>query len=302
MANILISGGTGLIGQKLAHKLIQNMHQVYILTRKKEMVLADGMHAMYWNPATQEIELPATLEIDTIVHLAGSSIANGKWTVEKKKELIESRVKSGIFLFDTFKNHPSLRTFISASAIGYYGNSPSHIMVNEETPAGKGFVPELCRSWEKVALQFQQAGFRTATVRIGIVLSKKGGALPAMMQPFRYGLGAAIGSGKQIISWIHIDDLIELFYTAILDRNYQGAINGVAPNPVSNATFSQKLAVNLNRIPLPFNVPAFLIKAALGEKAQLILGGANVMPHRLNQLNFRFNYPKLDHALLNLLA
>lgn len=300
MANVLISGGTGLVGQKLALKLIQNMHTVFILTRQKDNVIAEGIHAIYWNPETKEIDLPATLEIDTIVHLAGSNIAKGKWTIEKKKELISSRVDTANFLFETFKTHPSLHTFISASAIGYYGNRPHNIIVSEDSPSGNGFIPELCRNWEKITQKFQQNGFRTATVRIGIVMAKEGGALPAMIKPFKYGLGAALGSGKQMISWIHIDDLVDIFYCAILDKKYKGIFNGVAPNPVNNTEFSSKLALNLNHILLPFNVPSFILKAVLGEKASLILGGVNVIATNLTNIGFRFNYETIDHALLNL--
>lgn len=302
MANVLISGGTGLIGQKLAIKLMQNMHQVYILTHKQNPKLPNGAKAIYWSPEKREIDIPATFEIDTIVHLAGSNIAKGRWTIEKKNELLRSRVETGKFLFDTFKHHPSLRTFISASAIGYYGNIPHHLSANETTPPGNGFIPELCQNWEKIATLFAQENIRTTTIRIGIVLAKEGGALPAMMKPIKMGFGAAIGSGKQMVSWIHINDLIDIFYAAITDVKYEGVYNGVAPKPVSNLILSKKIAINLNRILLPFNVPKSLLNLILGEKAHLITGGAQIKSTRLSKNNFRFNYETIDHALINLLS
>lgn len=301
MSNILISGGTGFIGKKVALHLQKSGYNIFILTRNRRAKAADGITPIYWDINALKIDLPTGLTIDTIIHLAGTNIGSGCWTKSRKEELASSRILSGQLLYNYFSNHPSLKTFISASAIGIYGHIPSTKVVSEEHVTGVGFIPELCKDWEKTASLFQQVGVRSVTLRIGIVLDSKQGALPAMIKPYKLGFGAILGDGKQLMSWIHIDDLIEIIGNSVTNINFNGTYNAVAPNPISNELFTRTLSEYLKKPLFPFAISPILLKLVLGEKSCLLLEGAGVIPARLQAEKFNFKYKTIYKALHNLI-
>ncbi len=298
--NILITGGTGLLGQRLTELLLQAGHKVSYLSRKKEKN-AD-VAIFQWDIQKGYIEAEAFENIDFIVHLAGAGIAEKRWTDERKKEIIDSRIQP-IELIDRHlqKKGIKLKGFISASASGYYGGDTGEIKLDEDSPAGNDFLAECTKLWEISTQNFKQSE-REVRIRIGIVLSEKGGALPQLVLPIRYGFGAALGSGKQYISWIHIDDLCQIFIKAIEDETLHGAYNAVSPNPVSNAEMT-KIAAKVLKRPLWLpNLPSFLLKIAFGEMGIVVTGGNFVLNKRLSQeTDFQYKFTNIKEALKNLL-
>ena len=301
MAKVLISGGTGSIGSLMADFLHRQGHEVGLLSRSEKN---DGTFKTYkWNIKDNYLDPEALESCDYIIHLAGAGIADRAWTAGRKKEIIESRVLSTDLLYNQVKKHKTpLKAFISASAVGYYGQVTSNKNFTEKDKSANDFVGKTCFLWEQAAEQFENLGIRTVRLRIGVVLMEKGGALEKMVQPIRMGFGSPLGSGKQYIPWIHVDDLIGMFYKALTSDDMSGAYNAVAPEPASNAEFTRILARALNKkLWLP-NVPAFVLKALLGERASLVLKGSRVSSKKIESTGFKFKYPSLEPALENLLA
>jgi uncharacterized protein (TIGR01777 family) len=301
MAKVLISGGTGSIGSLMADFLHRQGHEVGLLSRSEKN---DGTFKTYkWNIKDNYLDPEALESCDYIIHLAGAGIADKAWTAGRKKEIIESRVLSTDLLYNQVKKHKTpLKAFISASAVGYYGQVTSNKNFTEKDKSANDFVGKTCFLWEQAAEQFEDLGIRTVRLRIGVVLMEKGGALEKMVQPIRMGFGSPLGSGKQYIPWIHVDDLIGMFYKALTSDDMSGAYNAVAPEPASNAEFTRILARVLNKkLWLP-NVPAFVLKALLGERASLVLKGSRVSSQKIESTGFTFKYTSLEPALKNLLS
>jgi uncharacterized protein (TIGR01777 family) len=301
MAKVLISGGTGSIGSLMADFLHRQGHEVGLLSRSEKN---DGTFKTYkWNIKDNYLDPEALESCDYIIHLAGAGIADKAWTAGRKKEIIESRVLSTDLLYNQVKKHKTpLKAFISASAVGYYGQVTSNKNFTEKDKSANDFVGKTCFLWEQAAEQFEDLGIRTVRLRIGVVLMEKGGALEKMVQPIRMGFGSPLGPGKQYIPWIHVDDLIGMFYKALTSDDMSGAYNAVAPEPARNAEFTRILAQVLNKkLWLP-NVPAFVLKALLGDRASLVLKGSRVSSQKIESTGFTFKYTSLEPALKNLLS
>lgn len=295
---VLITGGSGLVGTRLSELLTVQGHEVTHLSRNP----TKGTNESFYWDGKKEIDKEAVKNADVIVHLAGAGVADKRWTEEWKKKIYDSRIDSTRLLFDAVKNHNSrLKQFVSASAIGYYGWDTGEVLVDENHKAGDGFLAEVVRDWEDEVQRFNEIGVKNATVRIGIVLSRKGGALQEISKPIKYGVGAPLGSGEQYMSWIHVDDLCGVF-TQIIEGSESGVYNGVAPNPVSNKSFTKSLASALKKPLFLPNVPSFMLKLIVGEMQVMLTGGNKVASKKIEDTGFNFQYPSLDSALKELLA
>ena len=294
---ILISGASGLIGSALKTALSARGDRVLSLTRRN----ARNDSEITWDPSSNTLDPARLTNIDGVIHLAGENIASRRWTSAQKARIRDSRVQGTALLAQTLATiSPPPKVFISASAIGYYGNRDDEILTEESQP-GSGFLPDVSIAWENAAKPAAAAGIRTVHPRIGIVLSPEGGALGKMLLPFKLGLGGIIGSGNQYMSWITLDDLVSLFLFAIDDESISGAINAVSPTPVTNREFTKTLGRVLSR-PTIFPLPAFAAKLALGEMADaLLLASTRVTSSRLENTNFSFAHPHLEPALRHLL-
>ncbi|MBP8155479.1 MAG: TIGR01777 family oxidoreductase [Leadbetterella sp.] len=293
---VLITGGSGLIGKALTKRLLAEGHQVNILTRK--ITNKSTAKEFIWNG--QSIDIKAFENVEVLVHLAGAGIADKKWTVERKQEIIESRVES-LELISQKYTGTSLKAIIGGSAIGYYGGDSGETENNENSPHGKDFMAECCVKWEKAEEDFaKKLNLRLVKVRTGVVLDSTDGALPQIIRPIKYYAGTALGSGRQWMSWIHIDDIVEIFYQAIVNKQIKGTINGVSPNPVRNQDFTKLAAEVMDRKLLLPNAPAFILKMILGEMSVVVLGSSRV--YNKQTLPFGFKYEYLENALRNLLA
>lgn len=296
---ILITGASGLLAGKLIPVLQAKGHEIYKLSRSKAKKSDEIQWDAYKGFADEEF---AKLEnLDAVVHLAGDDIAGANWTDEKKKSIKDSRVRGTRTLIEALKrteNPPKI--FVSASAIGFYGDRGNEILT-EESPNGEGFIPEVCQEWENEAENAKDFDARVVFLRTGIVLTKDGGALGKMLLPFKFGVGGTVGSGEQFMSWIAVDDLIKILVFAIENENLNGAVNATAPNPATNETFTKTLGKVLNR-PTFIPVPAFGIKLLFGEMGEtLLLEGCRVVPEKLRSAGFEFEFPDLENALKHVL-
>jgi uncharacterized protein len=291
---ILVTGASGLIGLGVVKRLADNGHTVLPLTRNR------SGPPPRWDPATGVIDLGQGLSFDAVVHLAGENIA-GRWTAEKKRRIRDSRVQGTRLLCEALTRRPKPpQVLLCASAIGIYGNR-SDEMLDEGSASGAGFLAEVCREWEAAALSAAEKGIRVVNLRLGIVLTPRGGALKAMLWPFRLGLGGRVGNGQQYLSWITLGDLERAADHALRCDQLQGPVNLVAPNPVTNQEFTRTLAHALNR-PACLPMPGFVARTLFGEAAdELLLASARVLPTRLRETGFQFEHPDLESALGELL-
>ncbi len=294
---ILISGASGLVGTHLIPTLLAKGNQVYKLVRREPR----GMDEIRWDAEKGFTDEEQLENFDAVVHLAGDNVASENWSDEKKRSIRESRTVGTRVLVDALKrriNPP--KHFISASAIGFYGNHGDEIL-NETSAAGTGFLPEVCQEWEAESSKAANFGARIVLLRIGVVLAKDGGALAKMLTPFKFGVGGATGSGKQWMSWIAIDDLVKIINFALDTTDVQGAINCVTPNAVTNAEFTATLGKVISR-PTFLSTPEFAIKLLFGEMGEtLLLEGARVYPQRLVDAKFIFDHPNLEAAMRHVL-
>lgn len=289
---VAVTGATGLIGGRLCDFLSTGGHEVLRIVRRP----SGRADEVLWEPARGSIDADRLEGVDAVVHLAGENIAAGRWTPERKRRLRDSRVEVTRLLCETLAGlRRPPRALIAASAIGYYGDRGED-WVDEESPPGEGFLPEMCVAWEAAAEPARRAGLRVAQLRIGVVLSGAGGALAALRPLFRLGLGGRLGSGRQYFSWIEIDDLLGAIHFLLARDDLAGAFNATAPEAVSNADFTRALARALRR-PVGPPAPGVLLRLALGELGAELLRGARVRPARLTAAGFRFDYPALAPAL-----
>lgn len=278
--------------------LLRDDVRVTCLVRDREKV---GPGRAYWNPETDELD-PRELEgFDAVVHLAGAGIADGRWTKARKRVLLESRVRSTALLAHAIASCQSKPgVLVSASGVGFYGNQPD-TAVDEQSLKGDGFLADVCAQWEAATTPASDAGVRVARARFGLVMSLEGGALPKMLRPIRAGVGGHLGTGKQFVPWVTLRDAVSALRFAIADPTLAGAVNVVAPEPCTNREMTLKIATACGRRTL-MPVPAFALRAALGEMAdELLLSGANVRPRVLERAGFRFDDPRLEDALSELL-
>lgn len=293
-AKILITGGTGLVGTRLSEKLVQKGHTVTHLSRRANPNAKYPAHK--WDIEKGEID-PKALEVDHIIHLAGAGVGDEKWTEKRKKVIYDSRVDSTRLLHDKVKESGiKLKSFLCASAIGYYGMDTGDQLVTETSPGANDFLAKVTNDWEAAATGFKDLDIPLAYVRIGVVFSSKGGALVKMAQPVKFGLGAALGSGKQYISWIHIDDICELIIW-LIENKKQGIYNGVAPNPLTNNEITKAIAHTLKKPLFLPPVPAFVLKMMLGEMSSIALGGNKVAAQKLVEEGFEFQFNDITSAL-----
>jgi uncharacterized protein len=296
---ILITGATGLIGSALSARLSKEQHTVVRLRR-------GGAHYQpgdaAWDPGAGTVDPAALNAVDAVVNLAGASIAGGRWTAARKTELRASRVEPTRALVHTLAKLPRPpQVLVSASAIGYYGDRGDETLA-ESTAPGNDFLAGICREWEAAAMEAERAGIRTVTLRTSVVLAKEGGALAKMITPFRLGVGGRLGSGKQWMSWITLEDEVEVLYGAIVNAQWRGAINAASPHPVTNEEFTRVLARVLHR-PAIFPAPAFALRLMLGEMADaLLLSSQRVSAAKLTGLGFPFRQPQLEPALRAILS
>ncbi|HEX8504912.1 MAG TPA: TIGR01777 family oxidoreductase [Hymenobacter sp.] len=295
---VLITGGTGLIGTRLAELLIDSGFEVALLSR--EPAKSSHFRSFRWDPRAGTIDEAAVPYADYIVNLAGASVSDGKWTDERKRDIMTSRL-GGLALLSRELTKPGhhVQGFISASAIGVYGDT-ADTLLTEESPPGlptHDFLADVAHQWELAAEPIAALGIRTVIPRIGIVLSTEGGALPQIARPVKLGAGAALGSGRQYMSWIHLDDICRLFTAMLEDPSWQGTYNAVAPNPVTNQQFTETLAQVLHRPLVLPKVPAFGLKLAMGEMSEIVLASQNVSAQKVLKQGFRFEYPELRGAL-----
>jgi uncharacterized protein (TIGR01777 family) len=299
---VLITGGSGLIGTRLSQLLLQQGYSVAHLSRQPTNQ-SGTIKRYHWDIDKGIIDSEALLETDYLIHLAGAGIADERWSDARKAELIASRTKSIELIAQqlaSIKHH--IKGFTSAAGIGYYGADTGDDTVTESYARGNDFLSECSFAWEEAGESIKKLGIRTTKLRTGIVLAREGGALPKLTQPIRYGVGAALGSGKQYQSWIHLDDICRLFIHSIENETMQGAYNAVAPTPVRQQELI-KIAAQKIKMPLWLpNVPAFLLRLFLGEMACLVLGGNKVINQRIaNETTFEYSFTKVEDALSDLL-
>lgn len=301
---ILITGATGLVGKELVKTLLEKgYNDLHILTRNPKSiakVFNAPIKAFEWDPYENLIDEEALRDVDAIIHLAGENIGSKRWSEERKKEILESRVLGTELLVQTVlrkKYYP--QKFLSSSAVGIYGNTHSET-AQTDWPKGDDFLAAVCQQWENALLSADIPNCQKVCLRTGIVLSPKGGALEKMLPPFKLGVGGVLGSGEQYMSWVHIQDLVNMFLFLIEHPIEHPAYNAVSPNPVTNAEFTKTLGSVLNR-PTLFPVPAFVLKALFGEMSTLLLEGQKVLPSEFLKSGYHFQFPILKEALENVL-
>ena len=298
--NILITGATGLVGSKLTELLFQKGYRVSHLGRAKKN---GPIPSFEWNINTEQMDIQALKRIDAIIHLAGAGIADKRWTEERKREILESRTGSSALLFKSLASQThQVKTVISASAIGYHGFGLGEEVFTEESTPGKDYLAQVTQKWEAEVDKISSLPIRVVKLRIGIVLSERGGALVEMVRPIRWGVGSALGSGRQYLSWIHLDDLCQLFINAIENEEISGAYNAVSGNWVTNEKMTKAIAHALKRPLLLPNIPPFILKLILGEMAMIVLNGSKVSADKIKKTGFTYAHPNLEESLSSLLC
>lgn len=311
MATVMITGGTGLVGRRLAALLLEKGYEVIVLTRSKPVNDAPvpsgkkGLSHAGWNPEKQQINQDALSRTDYIIHLAGAGVADKRWSVTRKQEILNSRTESSSLLVKALsETQNKVSAVISSSAIGWYGEDTENSRqqgFSEESQADTAYLGETCRLWETSIEPVSALGKRLVKFRIGIVMSNDGGALAEFKKPLKAGIAGILGSGKQMISWIHIDDLCRMFIYAIENPALNGTYNAVAPNPVSNAHLTLALAKQMRgKWFVPIYVPAILLKIIMGEMSIEVLKSATVSAQKIQQTGFAFSFPTIEEALASI--
>lgn len=314
---ILITGGTGLVGKALTKALLSKGYAVTILTREKKVFDPNQNPAYaHWDLAQKYIDPIAIQSADHIIHLAGAGVADKRWTKKRKQEIRDSRVHSGELLVNSLQTIPNkVQSVVSASAIGWYGPDPgpgfSGFIESDTKPGFSGFVESdphdksflgiTCKEWEQAIEPVSQIGKRLVKIRIGIVMAKEGGAFPEFARSFRFGVKALLGSGRQVVSWIHINDLVNIFIRAIETESMTGIYNAVAPHPVTNKEMMKAIGKAKGKFFLPMIVPAFALKILLGEMSVEVLKSTTVKPKHLVEEGYSFQFPDIFSAVGDLI-
>ena len=298
--NILITGGRGLVGSELTKLLLSEGYKVRHLSRSKRLI--ENIEVFEWDIEKGYIDQSAVENLDVIIHLAGESVADKKWSPKQKKKIISSRRDSAKLLFDAvskMERKPSV--FISASGVGYYGIDTKEELMTENSEKGDGFLSDVVEEWEKGADEFASLGIRTVKFRIGVVLAENGGALPKMALPVKLCIGSPLGTGKQQVSWIHINDLVGLINYAIHNETIKEVYNAVSSNPVTNSEMTRSIAKALGKPLFMPNVPSFVLKMLLGEMSTIVTGGNKVSNQKIKSSGFHFQNENLDETLSQIL-
>lgn len=302
MSTVMITGGTGLVGTALGQALLEKGYRVIVLTRKLPVNIDPLSPLQYavWNVEKQEIDMNALASADHIVHLAGINLSEKRWTAKTKKQIVDSRVESSRLLVNALKNTPNkVRTLVSTSAMGWYGTDdqgPGRPFVETDPPVDD-FLGNTCKQWEASIDPVKEQGVRLVKFRIGVVLSENGGALKEFIKPVKWGIAAILGSGKQVMSWIHIDDVVKMYIAAIEDQNMNDVYNAVAPQPVAMKELVLKLAKSRKKFFIPVPVPAFVLKIMVGEMSGEVLKSATLSCKKILDTGFQFDHPSIDAAL-----
>lgn len=307
METVLITGGTGLIGQALTRELVAGGYNVIILTRGRSAAEKhSAVQYAQWDVERQTIDQDAVGKADYIVHLAGANVAEGRWTEARKREIRESRTKSGMLLVKALRDYPNrVKVVVSASAIGWYGPDsqvPNPQPFTESAPTSPGFLGDTCQQWEDSIAPVVELGKRLVILRTGIVLSAEGGAYKEFEKPLRFGVASVLGNGRQIVSWIHMADLVGLYLAALKNERWQGVYNAVAPAPVSNRELIGTIAKQRGTFYITTKVPEAALKAALGEMSIEVLKSATVSSRKVEEAGYRFLFPNIGVAVHNLLG
>ena len=298
MKTILVTGGSGLVGRRLTEMLTERGYRVLWLSRDRDLESDPPRYS--WDYRNRTIDMEAVEQADVIIHLAGANLGEGRWSDARKEEIVASRVDTAGLLFDTLKEtEHRIEAFISASAIGYYGSAVTErIFTEEDNVDDTDFLSDTCRRWEEATFRFNTlSGVRTVALRTGFVVDQSSDAFKKMMLPTRLGVGSPLGSGRQQISWIHLDDLCHLYIRAVEDPSMKGIYNAVAPEYMTNAGFMRILAREMRR---PFffpAVPAMLLRLVMGEAADLVLGGSRISSQKILDTGFRFSYEHAEEAI-----
>jgi hypothetical protein len=309
MPVVLISGGTGLIGTALTHHLIERDYDIVILSRKKNLSSVNPkITYSYWNVTEKIIDAEVVKNADHIVHLAGAGVMDKKWTDDYKKKILESRTKSAELILSCLKkNDHHVKTFVSASAIGWYGEDAKPLerkegFIESDLPSND-FLGETCLQWESVTEPVLADGIRLVKLRTGIALSNSGGAFKEYKTPLNFGLAAILGNGKQMVSWIHIDDLCRMYCSAIEDIYLRGSYNAVAPEPVSQKKLILTLGQRMrNKFFIPVYVPSFILKLIFGKRSIELLKSATVSNKKIKATGFTFLFPSIESAVDDLIT
>ncbi len=305
MTTVLITGGTGFVGRELSKLLLANGYGVIILSRKPEKKKPVSSKISYarWNTDDQTIDITALSKADYIVHLAGAGIADKRWTKERKAEIINSRIKSSQLIINSLKKAPNnIKAVISCSAIGWYGCDPTIPNIkpfSETDPPQNDFLGTTCRLWEESIEPVTQLGKRLVKLRTGIVLSRYEGFLKRIERPMKFGIAAILGSGKKIVSWIHLKDLAGIFLAAIENENMHGVYNAVSPHPVSGKELVIQLAKSRKNFYIPFHIPSFILKLLFGKISDELLKSATVSSGKIAEAGFSFQFPRIKEAMEN---
>ena len=298
---VLITGATGLIGSELVRQChYEGIAVNYLTTSKEKIEKSENYKGFYWNPKKGEIDIEAFDGVTAIINLVGASISKC-WTKQYKKIILDSRVESINLLYDTLQNiDHNIVHFITASGVGVYPNSKTKLYTEEDNEIDDTFLAEVVVAWETAAAKFKNSGMEVSKVRTGVVLAKEEGALPKLIKPIKFGVGAPLGSGDQWQSWIHIQDIAGI-YLFLLKNQLEGKYNAVAPNPVQNKKMTKMIASKLDSPLWMPNIPAFTLKLLLGEMSVLVLEGQLVSSHKIEQLGYQFKFYNLENALQDLL-
>jgi uncharacterized protein (TIGR01777 family) len=305
MATVLVTGGTGLIGQALTNALIAKRHEVIVLTRNlNDRKTTKRLRYALWDANAQTMDKYAIAQADFIIHLAGANVADGRWTEKRKQEIRDSRVRGGELLVKVLQEIPNaVKAVISASATGWYGPDPvipNSKPFTENDPAATDFLGSTCKQWEESIQPVTELGKRLVLFRTGIVLSNRGGAYAEFKKPLRFGVASVLGNGRQMISWIHIDDIVQLYINALESDSWQGVYNTVAPQPASNKQLITAMAKQRGRFYMTTHVPELALKTALGEMSIEVLKSTTVSASKLEKRGYPFLFPHIDTAVRNL--
>jgi hypothetical protein len=305
MQTVLITGGTGMVGQALTSYLLNRGYQVIVLSRSVKKSSQQQLSYAVWDIEKQYIDSNALSTADIIVHLAGESVASKRWSVKRKQEIIESRVKSGALLVKALnENNHKVKTLIAASAIGWYGPDTQSSLqngFNETDSFDNSYLGTTCQKWEESVQSVSALGIRLVTLRIGIVFNKMGGALAEFIKPAKFGMATILGTGNQIVSWIHQDDLCKMILFAAENQVMNGVYNAVAPNPINNKDLVNAIASKMHKFHFTLKVPVFVLKMMLGEMSIEVLKSANVSSKKIQSAGFVFDYPNVKEALNQIL-